>query len=91
MHAKLTRDRKKIFTSRMQQMISILERQNNIIRYQLMRTNENLLSGSFDNVDNQTYSSSASSQSFSSGSSAHSAINYFGQRFDPFINHYPKI
>lgn len=32
MHAKLTRDRKKLFTSKMQQMISDLEKKNAIIR-----------------------------------------------------------
>ena len=34
-HAKLTRDRKKLFTSRMQQMINSLERQNNSMRSRL--------------------------------------------------------
>jgi hypothetical protein len=34
-HAKLTRDRKKLFTSRIQQMISTLERQNQILRCRL--------------------------------------------------------
>ena len=99
-HAKLTRDRKKLFTSRMQQMIALLERQNNVIRFQLMRTNENLISGSFDNLDNQTASSSSSSSSSSSHSSssssstsmsANSAVNYFGHRFDPFKNHYSRL
>ena len=35
MHAKLTRDRKKLFTSRMQQMISSLERQNGMMKNRL--------------------------------------------------------
>lgn len=35
MHAKLTRDRKKLFTSRVQQMIKNLERQNSIMRKRL--------------------------------------------------------
>ena len=35
-HAKLTRDRKKLFTSRMQQMISSLERQNVMMRDHLL-------------------------------------------------------
>jgi hypothetical protein len=35
MHAKLTRDRKKMFTSRLQQMISALERQNQGMRNRL--------------------------------------------------------
>lgn len=35
MHAKLTRDRKKLFTSRLQQMINSLERQNSIMRNRL--------------------------------------------------------
>jgi len=34
-HAKLTRDRKKLFTSRMQQMINSLERQNTSMRNRL--------------------------------------------------------
>jgi hypothetical protein len=34
-HAKLTRDRKKLFTSRIQQMISSLERSNNLLRCRL--------------------------------------------------------
>ena len=35
MHAKLTRDRKKLFTHRMQQMISALERHNLLMRSRL--------------------------------------------------------
>ena len=35
MHAKLTRDRKKLFTSRMQQLINSLERQNAAMRARL--------------------------------------------------------
>lgn len=35
MHAKLTRDRKKMFTSRLQQMITALERQNQAMRNRL--------------------------------------------------------
>ena len=35
MHAKLTRDRKKLFTSRVQQMIKSLERQNSFMRKRL--------------------------------------------------------
>ena len=35
MHAKLTRDRKKLFTSRVQQMINSLERQNTFMRNRL--------------------------------------------------------
>ena len=34
-HAKLTRDRKKLFTSRVQQMIKNLERQNSLMRKRL--------------------------------------------------------
>lgn len=35
MHAKLTRDRKKMFTSRLQQLINALEHQNAILRSRL--------------------------------------------------------
>lgn len=35
MHAKLTRDRKKLFTSRMQQLISSLERENMVMKKRL--------------------------------------------------------
>ena len=35
MHAKLTRDRKKLFTSRVQQMIKSLERQNYFMKKRL--------------------------------------------------------
>jgi hypothetical protein len=36
MHAKLTRDRKKLFTSRLQQMIQTLERQNSLTKNRIM-------------------------------------------------------
>lgn len=42
MHAKLTRDRKKLFTSRMQQTIQALERHNQLMRNRL----NSLISGS---------------------------------------------
>lgn len=37
-HAKLTRDRKKLFTTRLQQMINTLERQNSQLRHRLLKS-----------------------------------------------------
>ena len=42
MHARLTRDRKKLFTSRLMQSIQHLERQNLIMRNRLDSINNNI-------------------------------------------------
>ena len=55
MHAKLTRDRKKLFTSRMQQMIQSLERQNYFMRSRLLSMNENMKKDSNKSWGNRNY------------------------------------
>ena len=93
-HAKLTRERKKLFTARMQQMISALEKQNGVYRFQLIRQNSRMLGiNSFDNQDNITASSSSSfssssmsstTPSYSSTSSTSPSMSFF----PVFKNHY---
>ena len=51
MHAKLTRDRKKLFTSRLQQMIQTLERQNNLTLNRIMSVlQQQSYQGSSENI-----------------------------------------
>lgn len=64
-HAKLTRDRKKLFTARMQQLISTLEKQNHLMRYRLARSHQlgDMTSGAWS--DNQTTTSASTNASAS--------------------------
>lgn len=88
-HAKLTRERKKLFTARMQQMIAALERQNGIYRFQLIRQNNRMLGvNSFDNQDNITASSSSSFSSSSFTSTSSSSLSPSIGFFPVFKNHY---
>ena len=48
MHAKLTRDRKKLFTLKMSQMISRLEKQN---RLMFLKLTSNCSAGTLSNID----------------------------------------
>lgn len=55
MHAKLTRDRKKLFTLKMSQMISRLEKQNKLMFLKLTSNCDTSSLGSVDEIENWPY------------------------------------
>lgn len=84
MHAKLTRDRKKLFTSELQQLISSLERQNAITRNRLKHTAAGRPFPSINTATATSIATTTSESTRSSGSSCNngSSNRAVGNRYD---------